>query len=338
MRLSPRCQRSQQERIAMAIEAAYVFRKGEHPKDVTIDALRHNAGNGEFVWVGLTVPDDSELRSLKSIFDLHPLAIEDALSGKQVSKFDIYGDQLFVVVKTAHLEGDRIIHGEISIFVGKGHLITVRHRSAKQHDPLSEHLNKLPQLLAARGTDYLLHAIIDFVVDGYLPMVATIEDRVLELETHILAAFLEPDQIRRIFRMRRQVIKFQRMLGPMEVVVGKLSHLDLPCIGETTKPFFKDVHDHVRRTDSLLAGLRDVITSVFEASNLLEQQRQGAITRQLAAWAAILAIPTAVAGIYGMNFRNMPELDTRFGYFVTLGAMASVCSILYVRFRKIGWL
>lgn len=321
----------------MAIEAAYLYRKGERIQEVPIVRSRYETMDGEFVWVGVTAPKESELDALKSMFDLHPLAVEDALAGKQVSKIDIYGDQLFVVVKTVHLEGDKIVYGETCIFVGKGHLITVRHGSTGAHKALRDQLEHSPRLLA-HGTDYVLHSIVDFVVDSYLPMVATIEDRVLELETHILASFLDPDQIRRIFRMRRQVIKFQRVLGPMGEVVGKFSHLDLPCIGENTKPFFKDVHDHVRRTESLLAGLRDVITSVFEASNLLEQQRQGAITRQLAAWAAILAVPTAVAGIYGMNFRNMPELETRYGYFVVLGAMALVCSVLYVRFRKSGWL
>lgn len=169
-------------------------------------------------------------------------------------------------------------------------------------------------------------------------MVEMIEDRVLELEKHILSSFLDPEQIRRIFRMRRQVLKFQRVLGPMGEVVGKLTHLDLPCVNVNARPFFGDVHDHVRRVESLVGGLREIMTSVFEASSLLEQQRQGAITRQLASWAAILAVPTAIAGIYGMNFRNMPELKTEYGYYVVLGVIALMCAVLYRRFRKSGWL
>ncbi len=188
------------------------------------------------------------------------------------------------------------------------------------------------------GPDYVLHAIIDFIVDGYLPMVEKIEDSVLALEKHMLISFLEREQIRRIFRMRRQVILFQRVLGPMAEVAGRLTHLDLPCIDENARPYFRDVLDHVKRVETMIAGLRDVITSVFEASNLLEQQRQGVITRQLAAWAAILAVPTAIAGLYGMNFRNMPELETRYGYFIVLGVIAALCGILFARFKRAGWL
>lgn len=189
-----------------------------------------------------------------------------------------------------------------------------------------------------QGPDYVLHAVIDFIVDGYLPMVETMEDKVLAMEQQMLISFLEREQIRRIFRMRRQVILFQRVLGPMAEVVGKLTHLELPCVDESAKPYFRDVLDHVKRVETMMAGLRDVITSVFEASNLLEQQRQGTITRQLAAWAAILAVPTAIAGIYGMNFRHMPELDSKYGYFVVLGVIVFPCCILYYRFKRAGWL
>ena len=188
------------------------------------------------------------------------------------------------------------------------------------------------------GPDYVLHAIIDFIVDGYLPMVEKMEDSVLALEKHMLISFLEREQIRRIFRMRRQVILFQRVLGPMAEVAGRLTHLDLPCIDENARPYFRDVLDHVKRVETMIAGLRDVITSVFEASNLLEQQRQGVITRQLAAWAAILAVPTAIAGIYGMNFEFMPELHWRYGYLAALVLMASICTGLFVTFKKTKWL
>ena len=135
--------------------------------------------------------------------------------------------------------------------------------------------------------------------------------------------------------MRRQVIKFQRVMGPMAEVASKLAHLELPCVDNNARPFFKDVHDHVRRVENMVIGLREIVTSVFEAANLLEQQRQGAITRQLAAWAAILAVPTAIAGIYGMNFENMPELKTENGYFIILGVMfLTVLGMVYYFKRK----
>lgn len=321
----------------MTVVASYIYRNGKRAEEVPLKNQTFEAKDGEFAWIGLAEPTADEMESLRMMFGLHPLAVEDALNGQQVPKIDIYGDQLFVVIKTAHLEGDKIAYGETCIFVGRHHLISVRHGSARSHKDLREQLEHSPQLLE-HGPDYVLHGIIDFVVDGYLPMVETMEDRVLELEKHVLISFLEREQIRRIFRMRRQVIKFQRVLGPMSEVVGKLTHLDLPCVDDNAKPFFRDVHDHVRRVESVVGGLRDIITSVFEASNLLEQQRQGTITRQLAAWAAILAVPTAIAGIYGMNFKHMPELESKYGYFVVLAVIAVVCGFLYTRFRKSGWL
>lgn len=321
----------------MTVVASHLYRAGKRAVEVPLTAEPFHVQEGEFVWIGVSDPTPDEMTSLQEMFGLHALAVEDALNGMQVPKVDIYGDQLFVVIKTAHLEGEKIAYGETCMFVGKHHLISVRHGSARSHKELRQQLEQSPQLLE-HGPDYVLHGIIDFVVDGYLPMVETLEDKILELEKHVLMSFLQPEQIRRVFRMRRHVIRFQRVLGPMGEVVGKLSHLDLPCIDDNAKPFFKDVHDHVRRVEGLVSGLREIMTSVFEASNLLEQQRQGTITRQLAAWAAILAVPTAIAGIYGMNFEHMPELGTRYGYFAVLGVIATLCAILYWRFKKSGWL
>ncbi len=321
----------------MTVVASYTYCGGQRAEEVPLVQHKFEPTDGEFVWIGITAPTVEEMASLKAMFGQHPLAVEDALNGKQVPKVEVFGDQLFVIVKTAHIEGDKIAYGETCIFVGKHHLISVRHGSARSHKELREQLEHSPKLLE-HGPDYVLHGIIDFILDAYLPMVETMEDNVLELEKHVLISFLEREQIRRIFRMRRQLIKFQRVLGPMEEVVGKLTHLDLPCVDDNAKPFFRDVLDHVRRVESVVGGLREVMTSVFEASNLLEQQRQGAITRQLAAWAAILAVPTAIAGIYGMNFEHMPELKTEYGYYIVLAVIAALCGMLYFRFKKTGWL
>lgn len=321
----------------MTVIASYIYRDGKRLEELPLSEQLYEQKDGEFAWIGLTDPTPKEMASLKAMFGFHPLALEDALNGRQVPKVDVYGEQLFVIAKTAHLEGDKIVYGETCIFVGRHHVVTVRHGSARAHKELREQLEQSPNLLK-HGPDYVLHAIIDFIVDGYLPMVEKMEDNVLAMEKHMLISFLEREQIRRIFRMRRQVILFQRVLGPMAEVVGKLTHLELPCVDENAKPYFRDVLDHVKRVETMMAGLRDVITSVFEASNLLEQQRQGTITRQLAAWAAILAVPTAIAGIYGMNFQHMPELESRYGYFVVLAVIVTLCGILFYRFKKAGWL
>jgi hypothetical protein len=216
-------------------------------------------------------------------------------------KVDVYGDQLFVMTRTAHLERDHIAYGETAIFVGKNFIITVRHGSARAHSDLRAQLEAAPSLLS-HGPDYVLHAILDFIVDGYLPVVETIEERVLNMEQSALDSFLSRSEVKRLFGLRQELIRFQRIIGPMTEVCGRLVHLETPCLDANARPYFQDVLDHVRRVEAMGNSLRDVLTSVFEVSNLLEQQRQGVITRQLAAWAAILAVPTAIAGIYGMNF------------------------------------
>jgi magnesium transporter len=321
----------------MTTIASYVYRNGKRSEAVPETGETPELKKGDFVWIGLHEPTGAEIATLARTYGLHQLAVEDAVNAHQVPKVEIYGSQLFVVVKTAHLNGDKIQYGETAIFVGANHIISVRHGSSRAYTDLRKQLEASPELLR-QGPDYVLHGIIDFIVDGYLPVVEAIEDRVLEMEKHMLASFLEREQIRRLFRLRRQLILFQRILGPMGEVAGKLSNLDLPCIDDNARPFFRDVLDHVRRVESTVGGLREVITSVFEASNLLEQQRQGVITRQLASWAAILAVPTAIAGIYGMNFENMPELKSEYGYYIVLVVILIVCSLLYWRFKKTGWL
>ncbi len=321
----------------MACIAAYLYRNGERQELDVSHGFPSLAQPDDFVWIGLFEPSPEEMAEVQQAYNLPHLAVEDALLVRQVPKVDIFGGQLFVVAKTAHLEDDRIRYGQTAVFVGEQYIITVRHGSARAHSDLRQQLEASPQLLK-HGTDYVLHAILDFIVDGYIPIVQTIEDNVLDMERHMMATFLGRDQIARLFHLRRQLILFQRILGPMSEVVGRLAAVDLPCVDANARPFFRDVYDHVRRVETTVDGLREIMTSVFEASNLFEQQRQGEITRQLAAWAAILAVPTAIAGIYGMNFDNMPELHLPYGYYTVLSVVAVLCSILYWRFKKSGWL
>ena len=322
----------------MSIVAAYLYRNGERAGPVALDEPDRCAPDrSEFVWIGLFEPTEAELRQLQENYGLHPLAIEDARKAHQLPKVDVFGDQLFVVARTAHFEDDRIAYGETAIFVSKNHVITVRHGSARAHTELRHQLEASPALLR-HGVDYVLHAILDFIVDGYLPIVETIEEEVLETEQRMLDAFLEREEVRRLFTLRRELIRFQRVLGPMSEVCNRLMHLELPSLDPEVRPYFRDVLDHVRRVEARVGSLREILTSVFEASTLLEQQRQGMITRQLAAWAAILAVPTAIAGIYGMNFENMPELKTEYGYFTIVSMISVLCIALYIRFKKARWL
>jgi magnesium transporter len=318
--------------------AASIYKGGKVVRVACLDAPETlQVGADEFIWIGLLDPDEKELLLLQEQFDLHPLAVEDALKANQLPKAEVYGDQLFVLAKTAHLDQSRICYGETSAFVGAHHIITVRHGSERAHSDLRQHLEAAPELLK-HGVDYVLHALLDFIVDGYFPVVEGIEETVLEMERRALDAFLSREEVRSIFNLRQELMRFRRMLGSMEEVASRLEHHDLPCVDREIRPYFRDVADHVQRVVGMVAGLREVLSTVFEASTLLEQQRQGAITRQLAAWAAILAVPTAIAGVYGMNFEFMPELHWRYGYFVVVVIIAIICSLLYVRFNRAGWL
>ena len=321
----------------MSVIASCLYRQGARVADVPIAEAKIPEAEDEFIWIGLSEPTPEELHALEAPFDLHPLAIGDALASDQMPKIDVYGDQLFVVTRTAVLNDDQIEYGQTAIFIGARHIITVRQGSGRGHAGLRAQLEQAPRLLR-HGSDYVLHAILDFVVDNYIPIARTIEDTVLSLERQVIDAFLERAQIVRLFGLRREVILFQRIVAPMVELTSKLANLELPAIDPEARPYFSDVLDHARRVEAQLGSLKDLITSVFEASNLLESQRQGTVTKNLAAWAAILAVPTAIAGIYGMNFENMPELKARYGYFIVLGAIGVICVLLYRRFKKVGWL
>jgi magnesium transporter len=322
----------------MTLVAATLYRDGHRVRDVAIDEeIDFCDDRSAFVWIGLFEPSADELATVATRFHLHPLAVEDALLAHQLPKVDVYGDQLFVVARTARLEGTAIEYGETGIFVGPNHIISVRHGSARAHTDLRKQVEASPAMLA-HGVDYVLHAILDFVVDGYFPIVETIEEEVLSIEQAALDAAPGRAELLRLFALRRTLTRFQRVLGPMGEVAAKFERLDMPCIDSVTRPYFSDVADHVRRVRTSVDGLRDALTQVFEVSSLFEAQRQGVITRQLAAWAAILAVPTAIAGVYGMNFKFMPELDWHYGYFVVVGVMAAVCIGLYVRFKRAKWL
>lgn len=322
----------------MTVIAAYLYRNGQRVRPVAIDErIDCPEDKSEFIWIGVADPSVEEMQTLQRTYGLHPLAVEDAINANQLPKVDIYGDQLFVVARTAHVEDGAICYGETALFIGHSHLISVRHGSARAHVLLRADLEAVPQRLA-QGVDYVAHAILDFIVDGYLPIIEGFEDEVLAMEQTMLDQFLGRAEINRIFNLRRQLIRFQRILVPMQEVATKFVKIDLPCIDVEARPYFADVRDHVRRVQTMVDDLREILNSVFESSNLLEQQRTGDITRQLAAWAAILAVPTAIAGIYGMNFEHMPELKSRFGYPLVISVILVICGILYARFKKLKWL
>jgi len=314
---------------------AAVLRDGkiEH---VPLDAGIPPCGDSEFIWIEVLDPVDADFAVLQERFGLHSLAVEDSMQPAQIPKVDLYDDQIFVVLKLARLENDVIKYGELGAFVSRRHIITVRHTTDCVQAHAHEKFLTGPKLAEARP-DFILHSILDFAVNGYFPIVQMIEDEVFAMEQHLQDAFLDRAEITRLFRLRREAIQFQHVLARMSDVCGKLTNLDVPCIDPSVKPYFRDVRDHLMRLDGMVSALVDVTLTVFETSSLLEQQRQGVITRQLAAWAAILGVPAGIAGLYGMAFPNAPALHASYGYWI-VAAMLSLCLGLYVRFKKLRWL
>ncbi|MFK4059394.1 magnesium/cobalt transporter CorA [Brevundimonas sp. NPDC046655] len=321
----------------MSVVASYIYKDGKRVREAPLTDEGLRLKPGEYLWIGLYEPTSEEFEALVRRFHLHPLAVEDALAAHQMPKLEVYGGELFIVARTAQKADDAIWYGETHVFVGPRYVITIRHGSARAHTQLRAQLEASP-LQLKHGADFILHGVLDFIVDAYVPIIDDIEDSVLEMEQRALDSFLSRADIKRLFQLRRELLKFSRVLGPMEEVANKLQSLDLPCIDREVRPYFRDVADHVRRVSSRAASLRDILSSVFEVSNLLEQQRQGVITRKLAAWAAILATPTAVAGIYGMNFEHMPELRWVYGYPVVMGLIVAICLGLYITFKRTKWL
>jgi magnesium transporter len=321
----------------MSEVTAAIFRDGKVIKHVALDASMPQEEQSDFIWIEVLDPMDSDFAVLQERFHLHTLAVKDSMCQYQMPKVDVYDGQIFVVLKIASLDGDMIKYAEIGAFVSRQHIITVRHGNNAEYVFAREKI-QIGLNSARLGPDFILHAVIDFIVDSYFPVVQMIEDEVLSMEQQALDAFLDRQAIARLFRLRREAIHLQHILTKMSAVCGKLINLNVPCIGAEAKPYFRDVHDHLVRLDTMISGLVDVIRGVFEASNLLEQQRQGIIIRQLAAWAAILGVPTAIAGIYGMNFTHMPELNAPYGYPIAVGVMLSICVALYIRFKKLRWL
>ncbi len=322
----------------MTVIAARLYHDGKTVRDIDLSKpIPHVSKPTDFIWIGLHEPDDGLLKRIQDHFNLHPLAVEDALDPKHLPKVEPYGDHLFLVIRTPRLEGDRIYYGNTAIFMGQKFIITVRLGSDRSHSPVRTQLEATPWLLK-QGPDYVLHNILDYIVDGYSDLVDAMEEKVLAMEDRAIDNFLGRAETARVFMLRRELFRLQRILGPTEDLANRFINLEMPQIDANIYPFMRDLLDHIRRLVYRVEGLRDTLTSVIETSGLLEQQRQGAITRQLAAWAAILAVPTAIAGIYGMNFDIMPELRWKYGYFVVVGMMATICLTLYVRFKRAGWL
>jgi magnesium transporter len=275
---------------------------------------------------------------LKEQLELHPLAIEDAEKAHQHPKIEQYGNSLFVVVRTAQMAEGQIAFGETHLFVGQGYVVSVRHGASASYTAVRERSESCPAALA-QGEDYILYAILDFVVDNYAPVLAEINKEVDVVEARIFKRkSVSEYSVDRLYTLRRELLRLRNAVTPLLDVCQRLEHAEVRPLDPAMRPHFRDITDHVRRLKEEIDTLREVLAFAFEAGLMRGQMMQTEITRRLAAWAAILAVPTAVAGIYGMNFEHMPELKWQYGYFMVVGAIAATCIGLYALFRWHRWL
>jgi magnesium transporter len=317
--------------------AAYA--NGRRVADLPIASVSEAlAEGGRFVWIGLYEPDSAVLRQVQEEFGLHDLAVEDAVRAHQRPKLEQYGDSLFVVLRTVQMAaGGSLEFGETHVFVGPQYVISVRHGSVKSHAELRTRCEAVPQQLA-KGSGFVLYALMDFIVDQYFPVVEALEERLEELEDEIFDVRVTRRTTERIYALKRDLLALRRAVTPLVDVCSRVMRYDISLIPDDTKPYFRDVYDHVLRLNEMIDNVRELVTTALEANLSLASVAQQEDTRRLAAWAAIIAVPTMIAGVYGMNFAFMPELQWRFGYPLVMALTAALCGALYAGFKRSGWL
>jgi magnesium transporter len=293
---------------------------------------------GKFVWIGLYEPTEDEFASLRREFNLHPLAVEDAIDAHQRPKLEVYEEMIFLVLKTArYVDPTEVIElGEVLVFLGDDYIITVRHGEASALTTVREDLEQNPRRLK-HGPGAVLHAILDRVVDDYVPAIEGLETDIDEVEEQLFSGE-RTNPAERIYRLQREVLGFRKATAPLVDPIERLSEGHYGQIHPEIRTYFRDVNDHLIRTRDQLDAMRDLLSGSLQANLAQVAVRQNDDVRRISAWVAIAAVPTAIAAIYGMNFEHMPELRWELGYPGVLLLMLAICSMLYYRLKRSGWL
>jgi magnesium transporter len=307
-----------------------------------VDALEASKEPNSFVWIGLHEPSHAEFESVREEFGLHELAVEDAVRAHQRPKLEVYDGDLFVVLKTARYDDttESVEFAELQLFIGESYVVTVRHGQASALADVRRNIeHDLGRIRC--GPMAVLHAVMDRVVDDYVPVMDGIDNDMAEIEAAVFATDRQrgsSDPSERIFKLKREVLDFYRNAEPLLDPLTRLAAGQLPGAHPELHSYFRDVEDHLKRSVSAIAHTRDLLSDALEANLAQVSVRQNDDMRAISAWLAIGGFPTVVGAIYGMNFEHMPELGTRYGYFVVLAIMAAICLYLYRRFKKVGWL
>ena len=314
------------------------YEHGKKLSEIPLSEVRsHLAQREHFVWVALKDPEPSELATLQEEFSLHELAIEDAQKGHQRPKIEEYGSSLFVVLHLIEPVGEELQTGEVAIFVGPQYIVSVRRDAQLGFADVRRRCEQEPELLQ-HGPAYVLYALMDTVVDRYFPVIAHLSAEIEQIEERIFAGQTTRAQIEALYSLKRKLMRLDHATQPLLEVAGKLHGGRVPPICTGLQEYFRDVFDHLLRLKQSIDNLRDMVATAISVNLSLITLQENEVTKRLAAYAALVAVPTMVAGVYGMNFTNMPELRWVYGYPVALATMALIDVYLVYRFKKAKWM
>jgi len=292
----------------------------------------------QFVWIGLHEPSEEVLQKVQEEFNLHDLAIEDAHRAHQRPKIELYGDSLFVVLRTAQMNQQHHIEfGETHFFVGKNFIVVVRHGFTVSYTEVRSRCEAMPELLS-KGQGFVLYAIIDFIVDRYFPVVHEMEQELEKIEDKIFKEKPSRHTTEQIYQLKRELLEVKRAVSPLIDICSRLMRFDIKSISADTQLYFRDIYDHVIRINEMVDNTRELLNTALEANFSLISISQNDTSKKFAGWAAIFAVPTMVAGFWGMNFRFLPETEWQYGFYAVIIGTITVCILLYVLFRRSGWL
>ncbi|HTQ00383.1 MAG TPA: magnesium/cobalt transporter CorA [Casimicrobiaceae bacterium] len=319
------------------------YQDGRKLADIPIEDISEYVSQRDcFVWVALFEPSMEELDVMAQEFSLHELAVDDARHGHQRPKIEEYGDSLFAVLHTIEREkapdgSDELVAGEVDMFVGSNYLLTVRHRTHVGFAAVRARTEREPELLK-RGSGYVFYAVMDNVVDRYFPVIDALETELEKIEEQIFVRNAARSNIQALYALKQKLMTLKHAVDPLMEATGRLYGGRVPQICAGMGEYFRDVYDHLSRIHSSIEGIREMLTTAIQVNLGMISLSESEVTKKLAAWAAIIAVPTMVAGIYGMNFKNMPELEWTFGYPVSIAIMLAVDVYLYFHFRRLKWL
>ena len=315
------------------------YSSGRRIADVKLNDVHEvlKASN-QFVWIGLHEPSEEVLSKVQHEFGLHDLAVEDAHTAHQRPKVELYGDSVFVVLRTAHINKDRHTEfGETHFFVGPNFIVTVRHGSGVSYSEVRSRCESTPHLLS-KGQGFALYSVMDFIVDRYFPVVHEMEMELQEIEDKIFKEKPSRETTEQIYGLKRELLEVKRAVSPLVDICNRLMRFEIKCISEETRPYFRDVYDNVVRINDMVENTRELLNTAMEANFSLISISQSDVSKKFAGWAAIIAVPTMVAGFYGMNFSNIPEAEWKYGFYAVILFTVGACTLLYLLFKRSGWL